>query len=97
MGGVELSFGQVVEPLPVFAAVPGGVHTGDRGEDLPIRPCRIYLYAVGADVGSYFILRSVQKKLRMGDSLDGVRTDRLVDSPAGGEMKTSGGGHGVDR
>ena len=38
VGGMELSFGKIVQPSPASAAVSGYIDTGDRGEDLAVVP-----------------------------------------------------------
>jgi len=87
MGQAELPIGKVIEPLPVHPAILAEVHTSERGHDLSTWSGWVDLYAESAYIGARLVLISVQKETRMGHALHGIRTDGVVNSPTGRQMR----------
>ena len=96
MSGVELSLGKIVDSSPAFSTVLADVHTGDCGENFSIRSVGIHGNAIGPDVGTCLIFFPMQKKHCMGHSLHRDCVDRIVHSPAGGQMESSDGAHSMN-
>ena len=96
MGGMELALGKIIEPFPGLSTVATDIGAGDCGENFAIRPERIDLDAIGANVGADFVFTAMQKKSRVGDAGDSIGADGVIDPPARSNVNASDDAHAVD-
>ena len=96
MGGVKFSFGKIVEAFPGLSAVVACIDSSDGGEKFSIWPEGIDRDCVGANIRADLVFPAMQKKFCLSDALDCVGANGIVDAPAGGDVESSNGAHGMD-